>query len=79
MGLDAAVLLDAAHPGARFPAAIPGLKPIPGSAGYFDGPGNFHGDFTAVRRGKLWLVVAGAKNSAQRLAVLRHLTATVRS
>jgi hypothetical protein len=75
--LDAAVLLDAAHPGS-LPAAIPGLSPVPGRAGYVDGPGDFKGDLTAIRRGDAWLVVAGGSGLAQRIDVLSHLTATVK-
>ena len=48
--LDAAVLLDAAHPGSP-PAAIPGLDPVPGHAGFFNGPGDFKGELTATTEG----------------------------
>ena len=74
--LDAAVLLDAAHPGSP-PAAIPGLGPVPGHAGFFNGPGDFKGELTATRRGEAWLVVAGGSGLAQRLLVLSHLGATI--
>ncbi len=74
--LDAAVLLDAAHPGSP-PAAIPGLDPVPGHAGFFNGPGDFKGELTATRRGETWLVVAGGSGLAQRLRVLSHLSATI--
>ena len=74
--LDAAVLLDAAHPGSP-PAAIPGLGPVPGHAGLFNGPGDFKGELTATRRGEAWLVVAGGSGLAQRLRVLSHLSATI--
>ena len=74
--LDAAVLLDAAHPGSP-PAAIPGLGPVPGHAGFFNGPGDFKGELTATRRGEMWLVVAGGSGLAQRLRVLSHLSATI--
>lgn len=70
--LDAAILLDAAHPGAA-PAPIPGLLPVRGDSGYFNGPGDFQGALTATRRGDAWLVVAGGSGLAQRLEVLRHL------
>lgn len=70
--LDAAILLDAAVPGAP-PASIPGLGPVPGAPGYFNGPGDFKGELTAVRRGDTWLVVAGGSGLAQRIEVLRHL------
>jgi hypothetical protein len=75
--LDAAILLDAAHPGA-VPAAIPGLTPVPGAPGFFNGPGDFKGELTATRNDSTWLVVAGGRNLAQRIEVLRHLTPTVK-
>jgi hypothetical protein len=75
--LDAAILLDAAHPGTQ-PAAIPGLRAMASAPGYVNGPGDSHGDLTATRVGNAWLVVAGGSGSAQRLAVLRHLNATIR-
>jgi len=75
--LDAAVLLDAAHPGTT-PAAIPGLVPVRESAGFFNGPGDFKGELTATRFGNSWLVVAGGSSLAQRIQVLRHLTATIK-
>jgi hypothetical protein len=74
--LDAAILLDAAHPGSA-PAAIPGLSPVPGRAAYVNGPGDFKGQLTAIRRGDAWLVVAGGSGLSQRIDVLSHLTATV--
>lgn len=75
--LDAAILLDATHPGVP-PAPIPGLEAVKNAPGYFNGPGDFKGELTAVRRGNAWLVVAGGKSLSQRLEVLRHVTATVR-
>jgi hypothetical protein len=75
--LDAAIVLDAAHPGAP-PAAIPGLRAMASEPGYLGGPGDFHGDLTATRVGNAWLVVAGGSGPAQRVGVLRHLTATIR-
>ncbi len=75
--LDAAILLDAAHPGAA-PAAIPGLTPAPGAPGFFNGPGDFKGELTATRHGNTWLVVAGGSSLAQRIQVLRHLTPAVK-
>jgi hypothetical protein len=74
--LDAAILLDGAHPGTA-PAAIPGLTPVLGRRGYFNGPGDFKGELTATRLHNAWLVVAGGRNLAQRIEVLRHLTPTV--
>lgn len=75
--LDAAILLDGAHPGAP-PAAIPGLAQVVGARGYFNGQGDFKGGLTATRIGSAWLVVAGGSGVAQRIEVLRHLTPTVR-
>jgi hypothetical protein len=75
--LDAAILLDAAHPGTP-PAAIPGLRPMASAPGYFNGPGDSHGDLTARRVGGAWLVVAGGSGPGQRIGVLRHLTASIR-
>lgn len=75
--LDAAILLDGAHPGTP-PATIPGLTPVAGARGYFNGPGDFKGALTATRVGNAWLVVAGGSGVAQRIEVLRHLTPTVR-
>jgi hypothetical protein len=75
--LDGAILLDASHPG-RTPAPIPGLRAVTGEPGYFNGPGDFKGELTAVRRGDAWLVLAGGKDLEQRLEVLHHLTASVR-
>jgi hypothetical protein len=75
--LDAAILLDAARPGAP-PAAIPGLTPVSGEHGYLNGPGDFKGELTATRVGNAWLVVAGGSGLVQRMEVLRHLTATVK-
>ena len=74
--LDAAILLDAAHPGAP-PAAIPGLQPMASAPGYLNGPGDFHGDLSATRIGDAWLVVAGGTGPPQRIAVLRHLRASI--
>jgi hypothetical protein len=75
--LDAAILLDAAHPG-RVPAAIPGLTPVPKAPGFFSGPGDFKGELTATHDGNAWLVVAGGSSLAQRIEVLRHLRPTVK-
>jgi hypothetical protein len=75
--IEAAVLLDAEHPGRR-PAPIPGLGPLAGAAGIFNGGGGFHGAETAVREGSAWLLVAGGSGLAQRLRVLAHLHASVR-
>ena len=68
--LDAAILLDAAKPGAT-PAAIPGLTPVKGEHAYFNGPGDFKGELIATRYGNAWLIVAGGSGLAQRVHVLR--------
>lgn len=74
--LDAAVLVDAAHPGTP-PAPIPGLRPVAGVWGVFNGPGYWKGDLTARRIRSAWLVVAGGSGLAQRMQVLRHLHASI--
>jgi hypothetical protein len=75
--LDAAILLDAQHPGAT-PAAIPGLRRLSGAPAIYNGPGDgFHGPETAVRKGDAWLIVAGGSGLAQRIDVLEHLSASV--
>jgi len=75
--LDAAILLDAAHPGSP-PAAIPDLSAVTGEAGFLNGPGDFKGQITATRLEDAWLVVAGGSGLSQRIDLLRHLRATVR-
>jgi hypothetical protein len=74
--LETAILLDAQHPG-RTPAPIPRMKPLAGALSVFEAPGDWHGELVAERHGNAWLVVAGGSGVAQRLDVLRHLTATV--
>jgi hypothetical protein len=74
--MDAAILLDAAHPGST-PAAIPNLKPMPQAPRFFNGP-SARGELTATRTGNAWLVVEGGSGPTQRLLLLRHLTATVK-
>lgn len=76
--LDAAILLDAAHPGAP-PAAIPNLTPVSTAPVFYNGPGDFKGEITATRRGNAWLVIAGGSSLTQRIEVLRHLTPTVKT
>lgn len=75
--LDAAILLDAAHPGRR-PAALPEMSPVRGAPGYFQEPAMWNGPIMARREGPWWLLVAGGSGAAQRLEVLRHITATVK-
>ncbi len=71
MPLRALVLLDAAHPSA--PAAkLPDFNPVSSAPGFFD-----QGGLTARREGNTWLVVAQGSGVAQRVELLRHLTALV--
>jgi hypothetical protein len=74
--LDAAILLDAQHPG-RAPAGIPEMTAVGGAPGYFNVPSRWNGAITARRVGAAWMVVAGGSGTAQRVDVLRHLTASV--
>ena len=81
--LEAAVLLDAEHPGAT-PAALPYLTPAPGAASVFDAPGGFmrggrggSNNLTAEHLPGAWLVVTGGSGPAQQLELLRHLHATI--
>lgn len=72
MPLQALVLLDAAHPGDRA-ASLPDFKPVRGAPGFVD-----EGGLTARRAGSAWLVVGQGTGVAQRVELLRHLTALVR-
>ncbi|MFZ2049698.1 MAG: hypothetical protein WAU69_02055 [Solirubrobacteraceae bacterium] len=76
----AAVLLDAANPGASAPAEIPGLEPIPQAPGLYSGPGGLpsRGPITAKREGNAWVLMAGGGRNAEeaRIRLLRHLTVT---
>jgi hypothetical protein len=80
-GMRAAVLLDAANPGASAPAAIPGLEPIPRAPGLYNSAGGLasHGPITAKREGNAWVIVAGGGRDAEeaRIRLLRHLTVTL--
>jgi hypothetical protein len=73
--LRATVVLDAAHPGAR-PAVLPDFKPVPRARGFFAEGGA--GGLTARRSQSAWLIVGQGSGPAQRIRLLRHLTATVR-
>jgi hypothetical protein len=75
--LETAILLDAEHPGGP-PGPLPGMTPVAGVPDVFNAPGALTGDLTAERRSNAWLVVAGGSGPAERLAVLRHLQATIR-
>ena len=74
--LESAMLLNAERPGGR-PAPIPAMHAITGNANLFEAPGDWHGQITATRIRDAWLLVAGGSGPAQRLQVLRHLTATI--
>jgi hypothetical protein len=67
----AMIVLDAGHPSARA-ADLPDFKPAPRAPGFF-----FEGGLTAKRFGNYWLVVGQGSSLAERVRVLRHLTATV--
>ncbi len=71
--LEAAVLLDAAHPGIP-PATLPQAQPVAGHPGVFDAPGSIQGHLTGRRVGDAWLVVQGGTGLGQRLAVLNDIT-----
>ncbi len=73
--LVASVLLDAAHPGSTV-AGLPGMKPLLGHPGFFQGP-VAEGEAVARRIPGAWLVVARGRGNAQRLRVLKHLHATI--
>ena len=75
--LETAILLDAEHPGEP-PGPLPGMTPVSKVPPVFNAPGALTGELTAERRSNAWLVVAGGSGPAQRLAVLRHLHATIR-
>jgi hypothetical protein len=73
--LRATVVLDAAHPGAP-PAMLPDFKPVRRARGFFAEGGA--GGLTARRYQNAWLIVGQGSGSAQRIRLLRHLTATIR-
>jgi hypothetical protein len=85
--LDAALLLDAHHPGA-LPAPLPGSTPVPGHPGVVEETsGGIFGGITGRRVGDAWLVVESTSPSrlaertsdlAQRLEVLDALRSCVR-
>jgi hypothetical protein len=75
--LDAAVLLDASHPGAT-PPPLPGMKPLAGHPGIFEAPDS---DEMAARRiPGAWLVVEENDGIGLDVPVelLEHLRATIR-
>lgn len=71
--VDAEVLLDATHPGAR-PAALPDWTPVAGAPGFFAEGGGV----TATRYANAWLLARQGTSLAERMRLLRHLVATVR-
>ncbi len=75
--LDAGVVLDATHPGTA-PAALPGMKALPGRSGVFQAPG-WDGRLLGRRTHSAWVVVEGGSSVQQRLTVLEHLHATVQA
>jgi len=78
-GVDAAILLDAQHPGSA-PAPIPNAAPVPGHPGIVDEPASDIGTgkaLTARRVGNAWLVIETGGTVAYRVNVLGHLAACV--
>lgn len=74
--IHAAVLLDAAHPGAT-PGPLPGMKLLAGHPGIFQAPGG-SGTMTARRIRGAWLVVdEGGSTLQERLVALERLRATI--
>jgi hypothetical protein len=74
--VEATVLIDAAHPGAR-PANLPLMKSLPGHSGVFEAWPETNGPVLARRIKGGWLVVDGGRDLAERLAVLDHLNASI--
>jgi hypothetical protein len=70
--VDAEVLLDATHPGTR-PAPLPDWKPVAGAPGFFAEGGGV----TATRYANTWLLARQGSSLAERMRLLRHLTANV--
>jgi hypothetical protein len=70
--LKAILLLDAVNPRARA-AALPGFHPVRGRTGIFAA-----GQLTARRSGQGWLVVEQGSGVAERILLVRHLTACTR-
>lgn len=74
--VEATVLIDAAHPGAR-PANLPLMKPLPGHSGVIEAWPEKNVPVLARRIKGGWLVVYEGRNLAERLAVLDHLNASI--
>lgn len=71
--IDAAILLNASHPGAR-PGPIPGAKPVRGDPRTVNAPSGAATGLTARRVGNAWLVVSGGRSLAKRLEALHALS-----
>lgn len=74
--LEAAVVLNGEHPGST-PAAIPGMKPVPGHTGVVQSRAAAEHLVGRRIRGA-WLLVEGGSDLQQRLVLLAHLRAAVR-
>jgi hypothetical protein len=76
--VEAAVLLDAAHPGAR-PADLPLMKALPDDhSGIVEAwPAATGGTTLARRIPGGWLVVEGGRDAAERRLLINHLHATI--
>jgi hypothetical protein len=72
--LDAAVVLNAADPGAR-PEQLYKFKRVPGHPGVFE-TGGWTGQVARRVRGA-WIVVEGGSGLQQRITVLQHLRASI--
>jgi hypothetical protein len=81
MSLQAAILLDASHPGAA-PAALPGMRALSGPMSVFEAPGP-NGTILARRLPRAWLIVQSGPFSSVplkrkiALSLLTRLHATV--
>jgi len=71
--LDAAVVLNAAHPGAP-PEPLHDFKQVPGHPGVAESPSRSQ---VARRAAGAWIVVEGGSGLQQRLTVLAHLRASI--
>jgi hypothetical protein len=74
--VEATVLIDAAHPGAR-PANLPLMKSLPGHSGVVEAWPETNGPVLARRIKGGWLVVDEGRDLVERLAVLDHLNASI--
>jgi len=71
--LKAMVVLDAAQPGSRA-ADLPSFHAVRGAPEMFAG-----GSLTAMRSGNAWLVAEQGRGPSERMLLLRHLSAVVRT